>query len=140
MAARANSPAPAPPSANGADSENSELPLVDALALVDTADPDATVDAEVDDAELCGIAEESASSARDDEADSYRFDWANDDAVVLAEQPALAVYRNKFGTIAIRQEASWDRDEDSFVFVQANNVPAVIHALGRAIRKTVSLK
>ena len=62
------------------------------------------------------------------------FDWATDNSVVCQEQPATAVYRNRAGSIIIRQERSWDADEDSFVYISDRTVAlAVIAAIKRYI-------
>lgn len=46
----------------------------------------------------------------------------------------LAVYRNRAGSIVIRQERSWDADEDSFVYISDRTVAlAVIAAIKRYI-------
>lgn len=62
------------------------------------------------------------------------FDWTSDDSIVCQEQPATAVYRNRAGSIVIRQERSWDADEDSFVYISDRTVAlAVIAAIKRYI-------
>ena len=56
------------------------------------------------------------------------FEW-NSDATILPEQQAVAAYHNRAGDLVIRQERSWDRDEDSFVFVSRDSIPAFIDRL-----------
>jgi hypothetical protein len=51
------------------------------------------------------------------EPDPDRFDWADEENIVLPEQRATAVYFNKAGELIIRQQAAWDDDGDSFIFV-----------------------
>ena len=51
-----------------------------------------------------------------------QFDWINDDAIVLKEQPATAIYRNRDNSIVIRQQAAWDREEDTLIFITEQNV------------------
>ena len=47
------------------------------------------------------------------------FDWLRSDAcIVLPEQLATAIYVNTAEALVIRQEKSWDRDEDSFVYIR----------------------
>jgi hypothetical protein len=50
--------------------------------------------------------------------DGFEFDWYRDDCIVLREQPATAIYINNTGSLVIRQEKTWDRDEDTFVYVR----------------------
>jgi hypothetical protein len=50
--------------------------------------------------------------------DDFEFDWYRDDCIVLREQPATAIYVNNTGSLVIRQEKTWDRDEDTFVYVR----------------------
>jgi hypothetical protein len=57
------------------------------------------------------------------------FNWVDDDAVVLTEQPATAIYRNRENAIVIRQQASWDSDEDSFIFITEQNAMTFLDRL-----------
>ena len=54
-------------------------------------------------------------------------------SVVLKEQPATAIYRNGENSIVIRQQAAWDRDEDSFVYTTEQNVMAFVDQLCDAV-------
>lgn len=54
--------------------------------------------------------------------DNRKFDWNDDDSVVLHEQPETAIYWNPHGALVIRQRASWNEYDDPFVVVAANNV------------------
>ncbi|MCK1578580.1 hypothetical protein IVB03_03020 [Bradyrhizobium sp. 168] len=45
------------------------------------------------------------------------FDWNTDDSIILREQRATAVYRNRRGELTFRQKADWGEERDSFVFV-----------------------
>jgi hypothetical protein len=49
--------------------------------------------------------------------DPDKFDWSTDDSVLLGEQFATAVYRNKRGAIVIRQEGVGS-DDDHFVILR----------------------
>src|SRR5947207_7779536 len=49
------------------------------------------------------------------------FDWIADETIILREQRATAVYHNKGGDIVIRQQAAWDDEADTFVFITAEN-------------------
>jgi hypothetical protein len=57
------------------------------------------------------------------------FDWHDDDSVVLRHQPAVAIYRNNAGGVTIRQERSWDQDEDVTIYIDRDNIPAFIDKL-----------
>ncbi len=48
---------------------------------------------------------------------------------MLKEQPATAIYRNRENSVIIRQQAAWDRDEDSFVFITEQNAMAFLDQL-----------
>jgi hypothetical protein len=64
------------------------------------------------------------------------FDWnGDDDAVVLREQPAVAVYQNPRGQIVIRQERAWDEDSDTVVLILPENVSAIVRALQSVARE-----
>ena len=63
------------------------------------------------------------------------FDWANDDAVILHEQRATAVYHNKFGGLVIRQEKSWDEESDPYVVIGAENAVTFMEALAKRARE-----
>jgi hypothetical protein len=64
------------------------------------------------------------------------FDWASDDSVILHEQRATAVYRNKFGGIVIRQEKAWDEDADPYIVVSADNEVTFMEALAKRARES----
>lgn len=49
--------------------------------------------------------------------DEDKFDWFTDDSVLLKRQPATAVYFNPAGDLVIRQEAEWNEEQDTFVFI-----------------------
>jgi hypothetical protein len=57
------------------------------------------------------------------------FDWHDDSAVVLREQPATAIYPNRNGAIVIRQEHPWDEDSDTIVILQPQNARRVANAI-----------
>jgi hypothetical protein len=61
--------------------------------------------------------------------DPDHFDWINDESIVLKEQPATAIYRNRENSIVIRQQAAWDREEDTFVFITEQNAMAFLDQL-----------
>lgn len=57
------------------------------------------------------------------------FDWCDDDAVALHEQPATAVYIARDGAIVIRQERTWDEDGDTLVIIQPEHAKTVAEAI-----------
>jgi hypothetical protein len=63
------------------------------------------------------------------------FDWNKDDAVILKEQRATAVYYNRAGELIIRQRATWDEDTDTFVFVSPENIVAFLEGAAKRARE-----
>jgi hypothetical protein len=57
------------------------------------------------------------------------FDWTDNNAVVLHEQPATAVYFNTQDGLVIRQERTWDREEDTFIVISKENVQQFVDKL-----------
>jgi hypothetical protein len=59
------------------------------------------------------------------------FDWAGVDreSVVIAGQPAIAVYLNPVGDIVIRQESQYHPDEDHFIYLRPENAGALSAAI-----------
>jgi len=55
-----------------------------------------------------------------------RHDWS-DESVVVREQPAISVYRNKFGDVVVRQQ-SW-YDDDPCIIIQLQNAADVARAI-----------
>lgn len=56
------------------------------------------------------------------------FDWTDKESITIGEQLAVAVYENPRGDIVIRQQ-DWYGDEDDWVIVAKQNVPALCRAL-----------
>jgi hypothetical protein len=67
-------------------------------------------------------------------ADNEEFDWNTDHAVILREQRATAVYHNKHGDLIVRQQAAWDDESDTFVFITPENCNAFIDGIAARIR------
>jgi hypothetical protein len=63
--------------------------------------------------------------------DPDRFDWCNDESVIIPEQPETALYWNPQDQLVIRQR-KWP-DEDSFVFFSRAHVRQVIDALSMEV-------
>jgi hypothetical protein len=70
-------------------------------------------------------AEQAEAAAQEDD-----FKWApeNED-VVVAEQRATAVYVNTWQQAVIRQERAWNDEDDTFICVGFDALPAVIERL-----------
>jgi flagellar hook assembly protein FlgD len=56
------------------------------------------------------------------------FDWDGGDRVVDG-QLAIAVYKNSYGEVVIRQEAGATDSEDHFVIISPTNLSVVISSL-----------
>src|SRR3954454_3093367 len=63
------------------------------------------------------------------------FDWNTDDAVILKEQRATAVYHNRLGELIIRQQARWNDEGDTFVYVTPENVTAFLEGAAKTARE-----
>jgi|tagenome__1003787_1003787.scaffolds.fasta_scaffold18289990_1 hypothetical protein len=63
------------------------------------------------------------------------FDWNTDDAVILKEQRATAVYHNRVGELIVRQQAGWNDDRDTFVYVTPENVTAFLERAAKVARE-----
>ena len=59
--------------------------------------------------------------------DDRDFDWRDDSAIVIHEQPKTAVYLNGHDQVVIRQQG-WPED-DAWVYVSRENLPALIREL-----------
>ncbi|MDP2333848.1 MAG: hypothetical protein Q8M19_24490 [Reyranella sp.] len=61
------------------------------------------------------------------------FDWYRDNAVVVREQPAIAIYRNVYGDITIRQKGEIDPEplevEDVVIVVLPQNARRLAEAI-----------
>ncbi len=68
-----------------------------------------------------------------DHADGF-FDWRKDASVICAEQPATALYENSRGQIVIRQEARWDEEWDTVVFLNQEGAAVLIGLLADKLK------
>lgn len=68
--------------------------------------------------------------------DADDFNWHDDDSIILREQRAVAVYRNKGRDLVIRQQACWNDDEDAYVCVTPENEISFLEALAKKARET----
>lgn len=62
----------------------------------------------------------------DSDDDHWRAD--NPD-LIIPEQRATVVYANRFNAVVIRQEKTWDMDEDSFVYIHPQHIDALVEKL-----------
>ena len=58
-----------------------------------------------------------------------KFDWNEDDSVVLRPQQAIAIYRNPSDGLVIRRERDWSEEEDTYIVIAPENVDAVLDRL-----------
>ena len=70
--------------------------------------------------------EEPSTRAPEDES---KFDWSDDDCVVLQDQARTAVYLGQSGHLVIRQERQWDQDDDTYVLIAPHNIADFIDRL-----------
>lgn len=77
---------------------------------------------------------ESTTGASSASTDS-EFDWRSDDSIAVRSSDAVAVYLNRFNQVVIRKQASWDEDEDTFIYLDPLRVPALVKALHAAARE-----
>jgi hypothetical protein len=61
------------------------------------------------------------------------FDWSNDDSIILKEQRATAVYKNREGEIVIRQRC-WP-DEDAILFINPDQAVAFMEGMSKRVRE-----
>jgi hypothetical protein len=64
-----------------------------------------------------------------DSLTSTEFDWREDDAIIVREQPAIAVYLNSYGQVTLRRERAWNEEEDCFIPIARENVLTVVRAI-----------
>jgi hypothetical protein len=58
------------------------------------------------------------------------FEWKpENDAVLLTDRPAVAVYLNNWNQIVIRTEARWNEEEDPCIWIDRRDAPALIKRL-----------
>lgn len=66
----------------------------------------------------------------DDKPQGVQFDWhLSRDSVVLPSQQAVAIYWNPDGDLVLRQEATWDRDDDDQIIIPIGSVGILIDRL-----------
>jgi hypothetical protein len=63
------------------------------------------------------------------------FNWATDPTVVLHEQRATAIYRNRIDGIVIRQERNWDEESDPFMVITEENLVTFMEAFAKRARE-----
>jgi hypothetical protein len=62
--------------------------------------------------------------------------WTPDNEdLVVPEQPAIAIYQNSWGQVVIRQEGDWNDDEDEYIRIGPQSLPAVIGRLQAFLRE-----
>jgi hypothetical protein len=74
-------------------------------------------------------------SAPEREDNDDRKYWRSDNPdIFLPNQPATSIYANPHGQCVIRQQDQYD-DEDDFVFISRDHVPALIARLQRFLKE-----
>ena len=97
---------------NPQDKPTREQLLLQTMPHIDPASPAFKADmAKIDKIAAAEAAREQLGMNEED------FNWNADDSVILREQRATAVYFNKSQELVIRQQAAWDQEEDSFVYI-----------------------
>ena len=61
------------------------------------------------------------------------FDWLDEECIVIRQQRAIAVYRNRFGSIVIREEG--EEASDAFVVLSDN---AAVSKLIQALKAEIA--
>lgn len=83
---------------------------------------------------FASVGREFRDPGEDDDSDPFQWNGDNEDMIV-AEQRALAAYRNRFGQVVLRAEAGPD-DHDTFICINPEYVPAVIERLQKLLAET----
>ncbi len=63
---------------------------------------------------------------------SDNFDWCSDPAVILHEQPPIAVYTNESGAIILRMGGDVIQNYDQIIIIRPENALAIVGAILRA--------
>ena len=58
-----------------------------------------------------------------------KFDWNEDEFVVLRPQQAIAIYRNPSDGLVIRQERDWSEEADTYIVIAPENIEAFLDRL-----------
>jgi len=61
------------------------------------------------------------------------FKWDDEDTVVVKPVQAIAVYRNGFGHVVIRQERAAYQEDDPYVIVPQSELRKLIEALNKQL-------
>ncbi|MGM4992696.1 hypothetical protein [Tardiphaga sp. 841_E9_N1_2] len=62
-------------------------------------------------------------------SDDFKWDAEANPSVVCPEQRSLAIYTNPFGQAVIRQERSWDEEDDTWICISKSHLQDVIDRL-----------
>lgn len=68
-----------------------------------------------------------------------RFNWNDDDSIVLQRQPAVAVYANKCGQVVIRGEPDFNEEDDQIVTIEPDQVVRFVYSILDAAGLDMSL-
>ncbi|MGM5033510.1 hypothetical protein [Tardiphaga sp. 803_E3_N1_3] len=70
-----------------------------------------------------------ATPAPSSTSDDFRWDAETNPSVVCPEQRSLAIYTNAYGQAVIRQERSWDEEDDTWICISKSHLQDVIDRL-----------
>ena len=65
-----------------------------------------------------------------------RFSWIDDPSIVVRHYGSIALYRNEFGDLVIRQEKQSEcQDEDFTIVVRSVDIPLLIKELQKKLEE-----
>ena len=65
-----------------------------------------------------------------------RFSWIDDPSIVVRHYGSIAVYKNSFGDLVIRQEKQEEyQDEDFTIVVRSVDIPLLIKELQKKLEE-----
>ena len=75
-----------------------------------------------------GVAEQIDKIAAEMKEEDFQWSPENED-VIVPEQRSIAVYKNRWDQAVIRCERGWNDDDDTWIIISMESVPAVIAKL-----------
>lgn len=66
-------------------------------------------------------------------SDEEEFKWDDDETVIVKPVQAIAVYRNGFDHVVIRQEKAAYQDDDPYIVVPQSELRKLIEALNKQL-------
>jgi hypothetical protein len=62
-------------------------------------------------------------------ADDFNWNNLDEGVIVVREAREMAIYSNTVGDVVIRQQRAWDEEEDPFLVIPFDRIPALIARL-----------